>query len=171
MPIFRGGGAPREFRRRVKGTVLAWSEASLEGRPGYLAGTRTALVWLGEVEVEIPWEQVRSADWDRDGGRLKVIQLSNFGTPHARYEFTVEDPGRLPELVRERVTASVVLQRAVTLGGAGTSRVIARRSPDGGEVHWMVEYAEGLDPSDPRVIERTEDALADARAELAHPDG
>lgn len=166
-----GGGPPREFRRRLKGSALAWSRARLEERHGYVVGTRAALVWLGEVEVEIPWEQIHSADWEREEDLLRVVELSEFGTPQATYEFTVESAGRLPELVRERVTASVVLQRAVSLGGAGTSRVIARRSPDGGEVHWMVEYAEGVDPSAPRVVERATDALAAARAELAHPEG
>ncbi len=41
----------------------------------------------------------------------------------------IDEPGRLLELVRERVTASVVFQRHVAIDGRRGVRVIARRAP------------------------------------------
>jgi len=79
----------------------------------------------------------------------------------------VEEPGRLLELVRERVTASVVLQRHVPLEGRRGVRVIARRAPRGDRpVEWLYEYDEGIDPDDPAVRFEAERALAAARDEL-----
>ena len=78
---------------------------------------------------------------------------------------TLSEPGRLLELVRERVTASVVLQRHVNVAGRQGLRVIARRAPGGGPIEWVYEYDEGVDPSDPRVAAAAREAL-----QLAHRD-
>ena len=69
--------------------------------------------------------------------------------------------------MRERVTASVVLQRHVPLAGRRGLRVIARRAPRGNQpVAWFYEYDEGVDPADPAVRAAAEAALRDAREEL-----
>ena len=69
------------------------------------------------------------------------------------HEVRIADPGRLLQLVRERVTASVLLQRRVSLPGSRKGlMVVARRSPHrGGEISWAVEYDVGVDPADPAV--------------------
>ena len=83
---------------------------------------------------------------------------------------TLTDPGRLLELVRERVTASVVLQRHVTLGRRRGLRVIARRAPSGaGAVQWVYEYDEGVDPDDPEVRAAADEALELARRDVGLP--
>ena len=53
--------------------------------------------------------------------------------------------------MRERVTASVVLQRRAVVQRPEGLNVVARRAPAGGEVSWMFEYDEGVDPDDPSV--------------------
>ena len=59
------------------------------------------------------------------------------------------------ELVRERVTASVVLQRHVAVSGRRGLRVIARRAPRGNApVDWFFEYDAGVDPDDAEVRAR-----------------
>ena len=73
----------------------------------WLLGTRDALVVVEPVDViRLPWETVESADWDRDAGRLEVAEVGEFGQPRPVHRFTLEDPRRLLQLVRERVTAS-----------------------------------------------------------------
>ena len=60
-------------------------------------------------------------------------------------------------MVRERVTATVVLQRHVAVEGSRGVRVIARRAPSGRrEVSWLFEYDEGIDPADPFVAHAAE---------------
>ena len=76
-------------------------------------------------------------------------------------------PGPLLALVRERVTASVVMQRRVVVSGRQGLLVIARRPPRGnGEVVWACEYDEGVDPDDPAVHMVAEAALQAAQEEL-----
>ncbi|GAB3763789.1 hypothetical protein FB382_001105 [Nocardioides ginsengisegetis] len=141
--------------------VLAWAE-STSGE--VVAGTRDALY---VATTRIPWEQVEAADWDRDTSVLRVSEVGSWGAPRPEHTFTIEEPGRLLELVRERVTASVVLQRHVPIAGRRGVRVIARRAPRGDQpVQWVYEYDEGIDPDDPLVALAAEEALAAAREEV-----
>ena len=78
----------------------------------------------------------------------------------------MEDPALLLQLVRERVTASIVLQRRVPVRDPLGLTVIGRRSPVGGPVAWMHAYDPGLDPDDPEVAAVADLALAQAQAEV-----
>lgn len=142
-------------------SVLAWAEAA-DGT--VVAGTRDA-IYVGEERL--PWELVEAADWDRDDELLRISEVGTWGEQRIEHAHSFDDPRRLLELVRERVTASVVLQRHVPVGGRRELRVIARRAPSGDRpVAWFYEYDEGVDPSDPAVRAAAEDALCRAREEL-----
>ena len=141
----------------------------------HLGGTRDAFYVVrrrgGSVRLEetvrIPWEDVQAADWDRDTGLLRVSEVGTWGEARPEHTFTVEEPGRLLELLRERVTASVIFQRSVPVAGRRAVRVIARRAPRGDRpISWVYEFDEGLDPADPAVRRAAEAALAAARAEV-----
>jgi hypothetical protein len=141
----------------------------------HLGGTRDALYvvrGLGtslalEETVRIPWEDVQAADWDSETSTLRVSEVGTWGEERPEHVFTVAEPGRLLELVRERVTASVVLQRHVPIEGRRGLRVIARRAPRGDQpISWIYEFDEGIDPADPAVREAAEEALAAARADV-----
>jgi hypothetical protein len=115
----------------------------------------------------IPWESIEHADWDRDGERLVVAEVGEFGRVRPQHVFAVPEPGLLLELVRERVTASVVLQRRVAVEGKRGLFVLGRRPPGrGGEVQWAYQFDPGVDPDDPAVIEAAEAGLRAARDEL-----
>ena len=64
-----------------------------------------------------------------------------------------EDADRLLQLVRERVTASVLLPRHVPVTGRArrTRGRPAARPVGTPEVTWLYEYDEGVDPDDPVV--------------------
>jgi hypothetical protein len=137
----------------------------------WLLGTRDALVLVPpapEASSErIPWERVESADWERDGDRLRVSVVAEFGRPRPVHTFTLLDPGPLLPMVRERVTASVLLQRRVDVRGRKGLRVVARRAPRGsGEVIWAYELDPGVDPDDPAVAEAAAAGLRAAEDEL-----
>lgn len=133
----------------------------------WLVGTRSRLLIAGpETVVSLPWEQVEAADWDRDDERLRVTEVGEYGRPRSSYAFDVAEPRLLLQLVRERVTHSVVLQRRVTVQGRRGFSVIARRNPAGGPLRWMHEYDAGVDPADPEVTRLADAALREARAEV-----
>ena len=119
------------------------------------------------VETRIPWESVERADWDRDEEQLVVTEVGEFGRVRPRHVFPVSEPGLLLELVRERVTASVVLQRRVFTDGTRGLLVIGRRPPTGeGEVMWAYQFDAGVDPEDPAVAAAAEEGLRAAQADL-----
>jgi len=145
--------------------VLAWCR-TVDG--GVLAGTRDALYLEGDGDVtRIPWEQVEAADWDADTDLLRVSLVGSWGDQRVEHDLSLTEPGRLLELVRERVTASVVLQRHVPLAGRRGVRVIGRRAPRGNApIEWFYEYDEGVDPRDPAVSTAAAEALVAARADV-----
>ncbi|MDN5895708.1 MAG: hypothetical protein L0H93_16995 [Nocardioides sp.] len=128
------------------------------------AGTRDAL-YVGETRI--PWESVESADWDADSTTLSVAEVGSWGAVRPVHALVLPDPGRLLELVRERVTASVVLQRHVPVRGRHGVMVIARRAPRGDQpLRWVYEFEEGIDPEDPEVRRLAEAALRQAQDEV-----
>lgn len=147
--------------------VLAAAEA---GDGTWLLGTRDSLVLApaGETSAtRIPWEQVERADWDGDEGRLVLSEVGEYGVVRPRHAFPVSEPGLLLELVRERVTASVILQRRVPVDGNRGLVVVARRAPAGdGEIAWAYEFDAGVDPEDPGVMAVAEAALRAAQSEV-----
>ncbi len=158
----------RSLRRTGPAVAVGPGErvlASCESVDGVIvAGTRDAL-YLGGTRIA--WEQVEAADWDNDTDLLRVSLVGSWGTEKVSHSFGLTSPGRLLELVRERVTASVVLQRHVPLNGRRGVRVIGRRPPRGtGDIEWFFEYDEGVDPTDPVVREASTAALAAARADV-----
>lgn len=142
--------------------LLAWATTDAGS---VVAGTRDAFYPGGGVRV--PWEQVERATWTRDDSLLTVIEVGTWGQPQRQHVFVVDEPQLLLELLRERVTASVVLQRHVAIRGNRGLRVIARRAPRGqAEVTWLFDYDEGIDPADPVVRRLAGAALAQAQSDV-----
>lgn len=169
-PFKRGVSVPDDV---VAAAALAPGEKVLAGTGTtdgrWLVGTRDALhVVAGPVaETRIPWERVDRADWDGDGQRLVVVEVGEFGRIQPRHVFPVAEPGLLLELVRERVTASVVLQRRIPVHGRRGLLVIGRRAPGGdGTVSWAYQFDVGVDPDDPAVVAAAEAGLRAAEADL-----
>lgn len=170
MRLFRSA-VPPEVAAQVDGRALAAAEA-VDGT--WLVGTRAELVLIapaggpGPVETRIPWEQVESADWHREDSRLRITEIGRYGEPRPAYTFQMPElePSDLLRLIRERVTASVVLQRGHVLEGKRGLKVIGRRSPAGGPISWMHEYDAGIDPDDPAVVEAAEALLRRAREDV-----
>jgi hypothetical protein len=149
--------------------AIARGPDSAEGGAAVVGGTADAVYvasHAGADVVRIAWEAVEAADWNADERRLRISEVGAWGAARPEHVVTLADPDRLLQLVRERVTASVVLQRHVPVAGRRGVRVIARRAPrGGGRLRWVFEYDEGVDPDDPHVRRVADAALAAAREE------
>lgn len=153
----------RPSRRRP--TIEVAPGERLLARADGAGGTRDALY----VPQRLAWEQIASADWDQDERRLTVVEVGRFGEPAPVHVVGLEGAERLLQLIRERVTASIALQRHVPVRGRHSVRILARQAPSQrGELSWFVDYDPGLDPGDPEVDEVVQAALAAARADLGH---
>ncbi len=164
MRFRRGGGLLGRARAPLAVAtgerVLAWC-ATADGT--VVGATREAIYTPGRI----PWEQVEAADWDRDTSVLRVSEVGTWGVVRPEHLFTIDEPGRMLELIRERVTASVVLQRHVPLRGRRGVRVIGRRPPASStDISWVYEYDEGIDPDEQFVRIAAAEALAAARIEV-----
>lgn len=106
----------------------------------------------------LTWDQVIRAAWDEP---VMELQL-----PDGPYRLVIERPGKIPEVVNERVKASVVIQHHVRLRGEKGVRIVARRPPGTTAVTWRVTFDAGLDSKDPELRAAADDALRDLRTTM-----
>ncbi|WP_205470850.1 hypothetical protein [Nocardioides sp. SYSU D00038] len=139
--------------------------ASAQTVDGPMAGTAVALYLPGGRRI--PWQEVEAAGWDADETLLRVREVGSWGEVRPEHRLSVAEPGRLLELLRERVMASIVLHRRFEVDGQRGFKVLGRRTPHGhGEIAWLVDYDAGLDPADPAVVAAVEAALTTVRREV-----
>lgn len=126
-------------------------------------GTNLALHVPDETgHRRLPWERIDAVRWDRDDEVLRITETAPFGEPTPTTTARLEPSSRLLRLVRERVMASIVVNRHVPLYGKEGVRVLARRRPGTDDpLLWSMAFDASVDPADPAV-------LADAEAALDH---
>ena len=154
---------PAEVRARAEGErVLAWLPSV---GSSLVATDRTLLLPEGTTPERVPWDRVLHASWDATSLRITVQDPSG-GRPTELRVPVLEDHGSLPEVVRERVKASIVVQHHVELHGEQGARIVARRTPGDTVLRWSVVFDPGLDPSDPVLRALADEALAALRGSL-----
>ena len=155
---------PPEVRARVPGErVLAWMTVGASS----LVATQGALVLptgAGD-DLRVPWDCVLRAAWEPEVFEL-TAQPAQGGRPVVTRVRIEGEPGVLPEVVRERVTASIVVQHHAVLVGERGARFVARRVAGSSELRWSVVFDVGLDPADPELRRRADAVLGELRASL-----
>jgi len=145
---------------------LAWARGRDEQ---WYVGTDRALHFVGAgVSRRIGWEHVERAEWYGDEAILAVVELFGWGEPERVTKVELTEAGLLLQLIRERVTKSVVCTVYAGVSGRRGLTVVGRRSPAGdGPVSWSYVLAEGLDPGDDLVQRVADRTLREAQAELS----
>ncbi len=154
---------PGELRRRAApDRVLAWTRSGTSE----LAALDTALLLPDGSDPErIPWDLVLRASWS--DGRLEVSAQDRPGGAARTVVIPVAgDLGSLPEVVRDRVNASIVVQHHVALRGESGARIVARRRPGSTDLRWSVVFDPGLDAADPALRAAADAALVVLRDSL-----
>ncbi len=130
-------------------------------RGGWVVATNVALHAVDNGEpLRRTWDEVAGAVWSDTASMLQVTWADG-GRP-----LTVElvaGEGLLPEVVRERVEASVVLSRRLTVQGRRGVRVAIRRAHHGADLVTQVIADRGVDLHEPEVAARVRAELADLR--------
>ena len=129
----------------------------------WVAATPRALVLPGR---RVDWSTVAHAEWSDERSQLRVDQMRTAGAEAETHRLVLDEPGRVPEVVRDRVTSSIVASRHTPVEGRAGVRVVARRVPGEDELQWQVVVDRGLDPADPRVQAASHTAVSDLRREL-----
>lgn len=152
-------GSPNRTR------ILAWAATA----DGFCIGSPAALSWGAEEFVHLGWHQIERGGWNSETGRLSWTRYPEDGQPRSGYLDLVE-PARMPELFRERVAATIVLERFVPLTGErnGPGVVISgRRELDGRaeQIIWRTSLSRGLSWTTPGVADLVEQALGQVQRE------
>ena len=146
-----------ELRPREK--VLAWVDDG-SGRVVVASETALHLQRTPPGYSRFGWEQIERASYE--SGTLTVVLTPEQGS--AALRIPVGEGRDLPVVVRDRVTASVLVNRFVPLRGDAGVRIVGRRR-DNGQVLWRSELDPGLaDDADARGEAAI--ALAEVRAEV-----
>lgn len=133
--------------------VLQWAMCGA----GTVVASTVGLRWPAAYRL-VRWDEIDHVSYS--GGAMSVEP----GGVHLQ----LDDARRLPEVVRDRVNASITVDRhlALTADGRG-ARVIARRRSDTGELRWLTTYDTGVDPADPAVARRAAAAVDDVQSLFA----
>jgi hypothetical protein len=139
--------------------VLAWAE-SVEG---FVIGSAAVLSHGGDGGwLHVGWHEIERGGWNAETRKLSWTQ---YGGRRGSLELT--GAGRLPELFRERVAASIVVERFVPIVGdrgvvVNGRRDLAATSP---AVSWHATLGRGLTWRTPGLEETVDRAMAELRAE------
>ena len=160
---------PAEVRQSLPlrdGERILGAAADADGQ-WYVGTSAALLVPDGPAYRRIAWETIDRAGWDRDTETLIVEEVAPFGQPQPRHRARLSEAGTLLRLIRERVSASVVLTRFVPMDSKRGLTVIGRRAPGSdGPVEWSFLLDPGLSPDDPLVRAAAGQALDEAEREL-----
>lgn len=143
--------------------VLAWARD--EATHAVVLGTNhhlCAVAASGELALRRPWHLVDAGSWSADLFQLTVTWVD--GEPPSQW--VLREPTLLPETVRERVQASVVLAQQLRLGSRRTGRVVIRQDLGGGGLLEQVLLGRGVRPGDPGVQAAVDGALAYLREQV-----
>lgn len=147
-----GGGGPVTGRAAAPGG--AGAEAA--GQPTDPEAGTAVEEWR-----HVGWHQIEHGGWNAES---RSLSWTLYGGRRGRVGLA--DPGRLPELFRERVAASIVVERFVPIRGERGVTVTARRDLAGtSPVTWHTTLTRGLSWSAAGVAEEAARACAELRSE------
>ena len=138
--------------------LLTWGRDDTTGAVVVASNHRLCAVSpAGEVVLDRPWHLVDAGSWSHDAYLLTVTWVDR----QRPVQWVLKDAATmLPETLRERVQASVVLAQKVDLGDRRSARAVIRQDLATGELVEQVVLGKGVRPGDPWVEEQTGAALA-----------
>ena len=146
MSIFKKKGS--EFSDQLITGERVMAAAPHSG--GKVVVTNFALLSFDNHEnLRIPWGLTLSAKWDEPV--LIVISQDELTGPAKTRAWQLEEPGLIPDTVRERITTAQVFDQIKDLPQVGKVRFLARKN--GQEISWATLPESEISPSSQTHIE------------------
>ena len=93
----------------------------------------------------VGWHEIERGGWNAELQKLTWVHYAVPGEVPARGSLELTDPGRFSELFRERIEATIAVERFVPLAGERGVIIAARRDLSGsGAVAWHGTLTRGL---------------------------
>ncbi len=160
MGSFNRRGLPAGLSAKIPKAerVMAWATGPprLDGGDTFLVATDCAVYAPGYVD-RLAWEQVLRANWEDP--ILEVVMLDGTGSTEF-LRINLDKAGSVPQVIFERVTATIVMQSRAELEGSRGATLIARRVRGSDEIRWEVVFDAGIDPANPEFRARADEQLA-----------
>ena len=162
-----------KFRHRIPPEIAAAIELGSGEKPlawasddagRYVVATHQSLILQRRPPVyeRIGWEEIDQASYE--DGVLNLTLVPDPSGAAARLRIRVGDDVELPIAVRDRVTASIVVNQHVRLRGRKGVRIVARRRAGEADLRWGFVFDSGLEPQD-QLRERAEALVEQVRQE------
>ncbi len=140
--------------------IMATGLGPSQYQPPVVIATDRALYFATEDEpVRLAWIDIARAGWEQPW-------LSIFTVRGEKITLHLEPAGELPPVVRDRVTASVVIRERVPLDVGGNVVCVGRRESGSDTITWLVEFDPDLDVNSPEIRASADRALAELRLTL-----
>jgi len=143
--------------------ILAWARTSA----GFCIASPATLSY-GDQQgwKHIGWHEIERGGWNAELQKLTWVRYALPGAVPASGALELTDPGRFPELFRERIQATIAVERFVPLAGERGVIIAARRDLGGsGTVAWHGTLTRGLSWQTIGVRDAVDQAMELVRAE------
>ncbi|OLT15016.1 hypothetical protein BJF80_11700 [Serinicoccus sp. CUA-874] len=165
------GDLPAQVRPDLAPREQVLASAQEDAGGAWLVLTTFRLLEVGEdggVLLERPWHEVDTGAWDPDLWALSVAFVDRLdGRQWVLQRRT--GPGAVPQVFRERTSASVVLLRSVDLGPRRGARVTIRKVLPTRELVEQVLWGRGADQEDPELAAAVRSARVELRDQVGLP--
>jgi hypothetical protein len=143
--------------------ILAWAETST----GFCIASPTALSYGDEEDWNhVGWHQIERGSWNAELRRLCWVLQAAPGERSRRGSLELIEPGRMPELFRERIVATIAIEKFVPLAGERGVTITARRDLGGsGAIAWHSTLTRGLSWQADGVRAAVDQAMEQVRTE------
>jgi hypothetical protein len=143
--------------------ILAWARTST----GYSIASPTTFSYGDENGWKhIGWHEIERGSWNAELGKLSWVLHTAPGKSSPRGTLELRKPGRLPQLFRERISATIAIERFVPLLGERGVTISARRDLGaGGTIAWHSTLTRGLSWDTDGVRAAVDQAMEQLRAE------
>ena len=142
--------------------ILAWATT----QAGFcIASPATFSYGNDDAWQHIGWHEIERGGWNAELRKLSWVPYAAPGQAPARGSLALTDSGRMPEVFRERISATIAVERFVPLSGERGVTITARRDLGGGAVSWHGTLTRGLSWQAAGVPAAVDQAMEEVRAE------